>query len=225
MLVARLTCLITLVTLVAGCPQSQPLTEDAALADAVVEAPDVGVPDSGSDAGPPDADGDGTPDATDCDPSDADVGRAGTRTCSNECTTGVERCTDGIWGACSASTSCFCDSEGMRRTAACGMCGTRAEECRAGVWTAASSCTGEHGHCVPTAVENEERPNFCQLLERVCGDDCEWGEWVSVYAGECERGIYYCDTFSSRDQCCTDDCRIVDNPCCPDGPPGCVPEC
>ncbi|MBZ0119975.1 MAG: hypothetical protein K8H88_23505 [Sandaracinaceae bacterium] len=187
---------------------------DAGL-DAAIDAPSAS-PDGGSDAGPPDRDSDGVPDALDCGPDDPATGRTASRGCMNDCGMGTEPCSDGTWGACSAPTDCLCDTAGMRRIVTCGRCGEQAQECQGGVWTATSACLNQ-GECEAGAVETTD-PVQCGVDQRLCRSDCTWGDWtVLVPRGECAPGSSSCISLpgGGGDLLCTDDCRWVDNPCCP----------
>jgi hypothetical protein len=205
--------------LFAGCPASTEPDLDGGTQ--IVDAPSLD--DAPLDA--PDADRDGVPDARDCDPASATVGATGSRACTGVCGAGVETCTDGAWAECIPAADCTCATEGMRRLTSCGMCGQRSEECITGRWMSISTCIGE-GECNLGDVETR-RDRLCMTEQRLCGADCRYGSWTMTRPpGECEAGLRNCDPTSPTlpDFLCTDDCLIVDNPCCPVPMPT-PPEC
>ncbi len=64
---------------------------------------------------------------------------------------------------------------------------------------------------------------MCAELQRVCQDDCSWGEWIEmVPPGECVAGETTCNP-PELDSVCNEDCELVDNLCCP--PVFDVPDC
>ena len=175
-------------------------------------ATDAGVPPP-TDSGPSDADGDGVPDELDCAPDDAGVGASASRACSSVCGDGQESCLDGVWSACDAPSDCTCTTEGERRVASCAMCGEQSEECMGGIWTATSGCLNQ-GECEVGDVEMRDGAQ-CSVEQRICSTECSWGAWdYSVPPGECPPHTIACSSLVG-DWICTDDCRKVDNPCCP----------
>ncbi len=210
-----LTC-ASLLLLVAACGDPTPGTDAGSPLDAGSEPRDAGATDTGlplADSGTADRDGDGVPDGGDCAPDDPAVGATSSRPCDRGCGAGVEACTGGVWGACSAPSDCTCDTPGMRRVVTCGMCGMVSEECMDGRWQSVSMCLNE-GECMPGAVEDRDQPR-CQVDQRICAMDCEWGEWSTIVpAGRCEAGeVGHC--FIGDDYLCTSECMLVDNPECP----------
>lgn len=130
-----------------------------------------------------DADGDGVPAAEDCDDTDPAVGRSTERDCEGDCGSGIERCSDGVWGACDAPTGADCDcTPGHGQTVRCSMCGQQAQRCgEDGRWANEGTCTGM-GECVAEVVGTETMPcGLCgegtQTRTRTCSDTCAWGDW------------------------------------------------
>lgn len=180
----------TFLALAIGCGPTMPADEDAPMAD----------------VGPADQDMDGVPAARDCDDTDTAVGASSSRACSSACGAGTETCADGVWGVCSAPTDCVCTTEGEMRVGTCGMCGMQSQRCTGGVWTGASSCLGE-GVCVPASVESRDTM-FCGTEERLCGIDCNWGEWLQATPdGECiPTYSRTCPDNPTLQQSCQEDC-------------------
>jgi hypothetical protein len=134
-----------------------------------------------------DADMDGVPTDRDCDDGDPSVGMLGERGCSSSCADGLERCTDGVWGACDAPTTCDCTS-GETRSLSCAMCGTRMQTCSsAGMWEDDGGCTGA-GPCVPGSMESIGTCGDCGVAQRTCNDSCTWDAAVCVGEGACTPG-------------------------------------
>ncbi|MCA9610531.1 MAG: SUMF1/EgtB/PvdO family nonheme iron enzyme [Myxococcales bacterium] len=165
---------------------------------------------SALDAPGADSDGDGVPSATDCDDSDPAVGASVTRACTSDCATGTESCTDGVWGACNASTDCSCDTPGEMRTVACGRCGVASQQCGAdGNWGAPSECFSEQD-CFAGEIERDTA--MCGQRARICDDSCHWLPWETmVEPGECEPGSTQrtpagCPSPQSREETCSATC-------------------
>lgn len=163
-----------------------------------------------------DADDDGIPRSRDCDDFDATVGPTKERPCTSGCGGGVERCTDGVWAACDAPTSCDCEPGTPARTASCGRCGRMQQTCEGGRWVD-GACTSE-GACMAGAVETGGSCTNCGTQRRTCQEDCSWGAWTCASMGECARGATSpesepcgsCGGTRTRTRTCGDDCRWDD---------------
>ena len=209
--------IFALAGLLASCSPT-PIDEDTGTE---ADAPEIDVP--MEDAAPPldagnDRDGDGIDDVSDCAPDDPLVGSSGTRSCSSACGDGMEVCTGGVWGTCSAPTDCTCTTEGETRLGACGRCGEHSEQCLGGFWEVVSLCLGQ-GECSVGELDSLEGPR-CRLEQRLCGADCAWGPWDLVHPeGVCDRGWGECirnPDGTYTEQYCTPSCALsADNPCCP----------
>jgi len=138
------------------------------------------------DLGPlTDEDGDRIPATLDCDDADPTIGSTGERSCSSDCAVGVERCTEGEWSACSAPTSCTCESTDPPRMRDCAMCGTVFDTCSDDEWVA-GTCM-DQGNCPPGELEMRTNAGAgcgeCRVEQRTCGMDCEFPtEWECVEA-------------------------------------------
>lgn len=114
-------------------------------------------------------------------------------------------------GGGDAGDSLACPTEGAMRIGTCGNCGMQSQTCTGGRWTAASACLGS-GPCVPAAVEMRVGMPMCTPQQRLCGADCQWGEWLAAGpAGECEPG----DEIACRDgmggyHVCTTECQYAE---------------
>ncbi|MFO0682507.1 MAG: hypothetical protein U0234_10670 [Sandaracinus sp.] len=164
-------------------------------------APDTGAPDcdppcSGTEtcvagvcrAATEDGDGDGVPASTDCDDANASIGTMSERSCSSSCGTGVERCTNGTWAACTAPASCDCTAGEPPRTIACMRCGMQQQICQDGVWTDSGLCTGG-GPCSPGDMDTGGTCGMCGTQTRICQADCTWGAWACMDEGVCVAGM------------------------------------
>ncbi len=144
-----------------------------------------------------DADGDGLDQRFDCDDGDVLVGASAERSCRSACGEGLERCTDGVWDACDAPTTCECEASTPPRSIECGSCGTQRQVCSGGAWADDGACV-EAGVCTPGATESETRAcGNCgmgsQSRSRTCeAARCDWGAWgawsACVGGGACEAG-------------------------------------
>lgn len=143
-----------------------------------------------------DVDHDGVPSATDCDDNNASVGATSERTCSSSCGAGVERCTDGVWAACTAPTTCDCTPGEPPRMIACARCGMQRQVCTGGVWTDDGLCTGS-GPCALGDMDVGASCGNCGTQTRICQADCTWGAWACMGEGVCVAG-----TTESADQTC-----------------------
>lgn len=128
-----------------------------------------------------DEDGDGVPAAIDCNDMDPAITTSAERECSNECGVGVERCTDGVWSACDAPSSCECPLGAPPRTVDCVQCGSQRQICVDGTWTNDGACM-DMGACAPGATDSASQScGTCgggtQQRTRSCGTDCTWGAW------------------------------------------------
>lgn len=222
-----------LASVIAGCPASTAIDDTGSLSDtgdrdvgvAMMDAPSMS-PDVPPDApptidAPADRDLDGIPDPQDCDPDVDTVGVMGERPCANLCGAGLERCSDGIWGACSAPTECLCDTPGATRVGTCGMCGMQGQRCEGGRWMATSACLGE-GECVAGTSERMELP-YCEVHERLCGSTCNWLPWDVVTPMGCRPDFGDCDRATEIGHYCrASDCTLQPDPCCPVFYTGCM---
>ncbi len=105
-----------------------------------------------------------------------------------------------------------CSSEGMFRRVPCECGGMQSERCTSGLWEIASPCDGTRT-CTPGAYETREYV-ACRVDQRTCGEDCSWGEWLTVVpGGECGGDdLYLC---TSRANCdCQPDCHCEPIPGC-----------
>jgi hypothetical protein len=161
-----------------------------------------------------DTDGDGIDVGVDCDDFDAAVGRAAERTCSGECGSGVERCTDGVWAACDAPTSCDCEAGAPPRMVSCAMCGQQRQICVGGRWLDDGACMA--GSCAPGTIEMGAACGNCGVQARECQPDCTWGAWMCSEEGECAAGTVEPETQAcglcgsgtqTRMRTCGTDCR------------------
>lgn len=134
-----------------------------------------------------DADGDGIPAITDCHDGDDGIGAFAVRLCSSQCGDGVERCTDGVWAACTAPQPCDCEDGAPPRDRTCGRCGRMRQICVERTWTDDGACQDE-GLCAEGEVERGGACGKCGTRERRCGGDCTWGGYTCVGEGVCERG-------------------------------------
>jgi hypothetical protein len=134
-----------------------------------------------------DADGDGISAGEDCDDSNAAIGRLAERSCSSVCGVGVEPCSNGIWGACTAPAACDCVDGDPPRDVPCGFCGTQQQLCVGGAWTNAGSCSSS-GECAAGATETDTAACACgsQSRTRTCSPTCGWGAWSAF--GACSGG-------------------------------------
>ena len=140
-----------------------------------------------------DADGDGVPSAEDCDDSAPTIGRSGDRSCTSVCGVGVERCTNGVWGACSAPSRCDCTDGDAPRDVPCGFCGTQQQLCLGGTWMNAGGCSAS-GECAADSVESGGACGRCGTRMRACDTACAWGAETCVGEGECVAGTTETDT-------------------------------
>jgi hypothetical protein len=161
-----------------------------------------------------DVDGDGVIARLDCDDLDVATGSSAERACSGACGDGVERCEGGVWGACSAPTSCDCETGAMPRMVPCPRCGTQRQICVGNRWTNDGACMS--GSCAPGEVEMGAACGNCGVQARVCGADCTWGPWMCAEEGECARGAVETETEAcglcgtgtrTRMRTCGSDCR------------------
>ena len=134
-----------------------------------------------------DLDHDGIPAATDCDDSMASVGSTSERPCSSTCGKGVERCSGGVWAACTAPSSCDCTNGEPPRMIACVHCGMQRQICASGVWTDDGLCTGS-GPCAPGEMDTGGVCGMCGTQPRICQSDCTWGAWACIGGGACMAG-------------------------------------
>lgn len=134
-----------------------------------------------------DWDSDGLDETIDCDDLDPAVGAVGERVCAGACGDGVVTCTDGVWGECSAPTSCDCDPGTAPRTIDCGSCGTQRQVCTDGTWVDDGVCTGA-GPCSPGEIGTGGACGNCGMERRTCGADCTWGAWACEGEGVCATG-------------------------------------
>jgi len=161
-----------------------------------------------------DADGDGIPSSLDCDDLDFGTGATAERTCAGECGSGIERCADGVWGACSAPTTCDCETGATPRMVSCAMCGTQRQTCVGGRWVDDGACLA--GSCSPGEIEMGAPCGNCGVQARECQPDCTWGAWACTEEGECARGATEPESQAcglcgsgtqSRMRTCGTDCR------------------
>ncbi len=158
-----------------------------------------------------DADGDGIPAAEDCDDTTSGIGRLAERSCSSACGTGVERCSSGVWSACTAPVACDCTAGAPPRDVPCGLCGVQQQICVGGAWTNAGSCNAS-GECSAGTVEPGGSCGRCGTSARTCGADCLWGGTTCTGEGECTAGATETDTAScgcgtqSRTRTCSAAC-------------------
>jgi formylglycine-generating enzyme required for sulfatase activity len=212
----------------AACSEAPAVDGDAGV-DAAIEPPDssTAVPDAGDPEGDSggeapdggiDGDGDGIQRADDCDDADPDVGSTATRACTSSCGAGLERCTDGAWGACDAPTECACTTIGMTRTVPCGRCGLASQTCQTDLtWSVPTECLGE-SECFEGDIEREME--MCGERARICDATCHWREWTEVAPpGECEAGVVMrttdgCGAGLTRELSCSAACAWAESrPC------------
>jgi formylglycine-generating enzyme required for sulfatase activity len=207
--------LIAAVVCVAGCGTTSTMGEEDSGVDARAVEPDA----------PPIADAavdddmDGVPGALDCDDGDAAVGRTSMRSCASACAMGVERCTDGVWGACDAPTDCTCATPGMMRSVPCGRCGLASQVCQADMtWSTPGTCLGE-SECFDGEVETETVR--CGERSRICDSTCHWRDWTEITPpGECDAGATViatsdaCPPFETRDLICSASCMWEETRAC-----------
>jgi hypothetical protein len=134
-----------------------------------------------------DLDHDGVDASVDCDDMSATVGRMAERTCSSSCGTGVERCTDGVWAACTAPTTCNCTPGEPPRMIPCAMCGMQMQVCDGGLWRDSGTCTGT-GVCSMGTMDVGGTCGNCGHQSRTCQADCTWGAWACAGEGVCVAG-------------------------------------
>jgi hypothetical protein len=127
-----------------------------------------------------DADMDGIPASQDCDDSNGAVGRMAERTCSGDCGSGVEQCSDGVWGSCSAPTECDCSDGDPPREIACPGCGTQQQVCMGGVWVDDGACVTTGDGCTPGESRGGASCGMCGTASEICDLSCTW------VAGACE---------------------------------------
>jgi formylglycine-generating enzyme required for sulfatase activity len=149
--------------------------------------------DAATDSGPTDAadldeDGDGYPASQDCDDDDYAVYPGVARDCQSECDNGTETCLDtGEWSQCTAIADCDCDNPGESRVVDCGNCGQASQECGSDLkWSFPGECLNE-GECAPGELDIAP----CEFLgekQRLCTQQCEWGEWDESDCSECDPG-------------------------------------
>lgn len=184
--------------------------------DAGGHPPDTGAPDP--DGGVPDGDGDGVPTSVDCDDADPAVGSTATRSCSSACGVGLERCTDGAWGACDAPTECACDTPGAMRSVPCGRCGIASQRCQDDhTWSMPSTCFGE-AECFDGEIERSVVR--CGESARICDATCHWRPWMEITPpGECEAGatmwtLEGCPESQTRELTCSATCAWAETTAC-----------
>lgn len=106
-----------------------------------------------------------------------------------------------------------CSAEGMYRTAACACEGTVSQRCTGGVWTNVTACSATP-MCEPGEFITQSSPR-CSVIQRVCGSNCQWGEWETVVPrGECDPGEVRCSALSGECRC-NDRCECELIPECP----------
>src|SRR5690606_37644458 len=110
-----------------------------------------------------------------------------TRTCASRCDTGIQRCTDGVWHECNATTECGCAVPGASRTIPCGRCGLASQTCGAdGFWSEPTECLDE-AECFDGEVERDT--SRCGERARICDATCHWRDWTETAPpGACEPG-------------------------------------
>jgi len=108
-------------------------------------------------------------------------------------------------------TSLVCSEEGAMRIAECGFCGMVSQTCSDGRWTMASACLGA-GPCEPASVQTRVGPVRCTPEQRLCGADCQWGEWLAAGSpGECEPGqLIGCGDGTDTYRVCSAECRYAE---------------
>ncbi len=133
-----------------------------------------------------DDDGDGVPADADCDDDDPAITGFSTTRCDNACGAGSIECYDGVRGACSSPTDCFCVPDATR-SVPCGRCGMQPQRCGSDtLWADDGPCLYE-GPCAPGWVDDDM--SRCGHRRRLCSLDCEWLEWESIVPqGDCEPG-------------------------------------
>lgn len=134
-----------------------------------------------------DADGDGIDASVDCDDDDDTVGSFAEHDCEGACGPGLTRCEDGVWGACSAPTTCDCEPGEAPRTLPCGACGTQRQTCVDGTWQNDGGCMGE-GACSPGDIDTGGSCGNCGMQRRSCDATCTWGAWACEGEGVCAIG-------------------------------------
>jgi hypothetical protein len=134
-----------------------------------------------------DADGDGIDGTRDCDDSDPSIGTMAERACEGPCGPGVERCTEGVWAACTAPATCDCEPDAAPRELPCGNCGVQRQVCSEGRWENDGTCTGA-GPCSPGDIDTGGSCGNCGTQRRSCGLDCSWGGWACEGEGVCVAG-------------------------------------
>ncbi|MFK7984577.1 MAG: hypothetical protein AB8I08_00985 [Sandaracinaceae bacterium] len=176
-----------------------------------------------------DADNDGVPATTDCDDNDMSVGSTAQRACTGTCGDGVERCTDGVWEACTAPSSCDCTPGSPARLLDCGTCGTQRQACVDGAWLDDGPCM-EAGTCTPGMSEDGPACGCGGLQRRTCRTDCSWGGFECVGGGgDCTEGMVDTESRScssgsgseTRSRTCGSSCSwgaFTDWVGCPTGP-------
>ncbi len=113
-----------------------------------------------------------------------------------------------------------CDVEGETRAVECGNCGLGQERCEEGVWVL-GECLNEK-ECTPGELEDEDL-GMCATRARICGAECEWGEWdMTAEAGECEVGEMRmwadgCEVDEVKSQMCSATCEWTDVGVCTGG--------
>ena len=127
-----------------------------------------------------DADSDGVNAASDCDDTNGAIGRMAERVCTGPCGSGVEQCTDGVWGSCSAPTECDCVEGDPDREIACPGCGTQRQVCMGGSWVDDGSCTTSGDGCNPGETRGGTACGMCGTAREICDLSCSW------QAGACE---------------------------------------
>ena len=134
-----------------------------------------------------DLDEDGVEADLDCDDADPSVGRMTERTCTSACGTGVERCTDGSWEACTAPETCDCTPGEPAREIECERCGTQRQVCVDGSWTNDGVCMT--GACSPGETRMAGAcGDMCGTLVETCQADCSWGGGTCMESGSCAPG-------------------------------------
>ncbi len=136
-----------------------------------------------------DEDMDGVNAAADCDDTNGAIGRMAERVCTGPCGAGVEQCSDGVWGACSAPTECDCSDGDAPRTIACPGCGTQTQVCMGGVWVDDGACETSGDGCNPGETRGGAPCGMCGMAQEICDLSCTWQEGsCEGESGECAPG-------------------------------------
>jgi len=123
-----------------------------------------------------------TPLAQDC-----QVGETDAEACGM-CGQRTRRCGDNglwmAWGECGNEGVCQPDAT---RSEPCELCGTRPSTCTAACQWEAGEC-GEQGVCEQAAKESRDCMQGEGVEERICNEQCTWGDWGSCGAATCQEG-------------------------------------